>query len=354
MLLCLDWSKKLVLGSCTCTFRTFSSKNISMKYFSPSTSILLVLCKKYFILLLLLLLEKARKVQVQILSSDLWSPWIHPNRTTFQKMLPLRIMLFFYFSYLKYTWCFIINIRFCLQVYLFICLHPLFSHVTISIIYCINNSRYTFLKNVTTQMENNNNIKLYKQPFSISELITSLLFSTYFLTVQTIELSLSIYVLRENKIDIYSEYLLFKSHASICPGWTIRSVYGPYYRRNIGRRNTHRKVIVYGRYCLGIRHRIHIVLLCPRLRGYTDRIVSVYGIVYVPYYCAPDYVVIRFIYGRKLAIFSSCNVRKRPVKMPFWSTWVDMVAIIFNNYCTSIYYSYSSWFITNFYKTSYI
>jgi hypothetical protein len=48
---------------------------------------------------------------------------------------------------------------------------------------------------------------------------------------------------------------------------------------------------------------------------------SVYGTVLsrctapytVPYYCAQDYGVIQPIYGRKLAIFSSFTVRKRPV-----------------------------------------
>ncbi len=39
------------------------------EYFSPSTSILLVLCKKYFILLFLV--DKIQKVQVQILPSEL-------------------------------------------------------------------------------------------------------------------------------------------------------------------------------------------------------------------------------------------------------------------------------------------
>ncbi len=43
------------------------------------------------------------------------------------------------------------------------------------------------------------------------------------------------------------------------PGGMIRSVY----RRNIGRRNTDRKVIVYGPYCLGIRHRITV----PKITG---------------------------------------------------------------------------------------
>jgi hypothetical protein len=67
----------------------------------------------------------------------------------------------------------------------------------------------------TTKFENVDYIKLSKQPFSIPQLIITLLFSTYFLTIQTIELSLSIYVLQENKIEIYREYLLFKRQAPI-------------------------------------------------------------------------------------------------------------------------------------------
>jgi hypothetical protein len=47
----------------------------------------------------------------------------------------------------------------------------------------------------------------------------------------------------------------------------LRLLYGPYYRRNIGRRNTGRKVTVYG-----------------------------------PYYCARDYGAIRPIYDRKLSV----------------------------------------------------
>ncbi len=35
----------------------------------------------------------------------------------------------------------------------------------------------------------------------------------------------------------------------------LRLLYGPYYRRNIGRRNTDRKVTVYESYCLGILRR---------------------------------------------------------------------------------------------------
>jgi hypothetical protein len=98
------------------------------------------------------------------------------------------------------------------------------------------------------------------------------------------------------------------------PGWMIRSVYGPYYRRNIGRRNTDRIVSVYGT--------VTVPYYCAQdYGGNTDRIVSVYRTVLsqctapytVPYYCAQDYGVIQPIYGRKLAVFSSFSVRKRPV-----------------------------------------
>lgn len=76
----------------------------------------------------------------------------------------------------------------------------------------------------TTKSENNDdNIKLYKKQFSTSQLILGLLFGTYFLTVQTIELSLSIYVLRENKFKVYGDYLLFKSQAPIWKWWQIFS-----------------------------------------------------------------------------------------------------------------------------------
>jgi hypothetical protein len=51
---------------------------------------------------------------------------------------------------------------------------------------------------------------------------------------------------------------------------------------------------------------------------FTDRITAVISgaeirTVKLPYYCAQDYGVIRSIYGRKLAVFSSFTVRKRPV-----------------------------------------
>ncbi len=43
----------------------------------------------------------------------------------------------------------------------------------------------------------------------------------------------------------------------------IRLLYGPYDCRNIGRRNTDRKVTVYGPYCLGIPKQYGTVLLRP-------------------------------------------------------------------------------------------
>ncbi len=68
---------------------------------------------------------------------------------------------------------------------------------------------------------------------------------------------------------------------------------------------TNRIVSVYGTvtvpYCLGIRHRYGTVL---------SRYTAPYT---VPYYCAQDYGVIQPIYGRKLAVFSSFTVRKRSV-----------------------------------------
>jgi hypothetical protein len=73
----------------------------------------------------------------------------------------------------------------------------------------------------TIKSSNDDNIKLSKEPFSIPLLIMGLLFSTYFLTIQTIELSLSIYVLQENKFEIYREYLLFKRQAPIWKWWQL-------------------------------------------------------------------------------------------------------------------------------------
>jgi hypothetical protein len=76
----------------------------------------------------------------------------------------------------------------------------------------------------STKKENDDDIKLLKSPFSISQLMIGLLFSTYFLTIQTIELSLSIYVLQENKFEIYREYLIFKNAAPIWKWWHLFSL----------------------------------------------------------------------------------------------------------------------------------
>jgi cytochrome bd-type quinol oxidase subunit 2 len=76
----------------------------------------------------------------------------------------------------------------------------------------------------TTKSDNDvDSVKLYKQPFSISQLIMTVLFRTYFLTVLTIELSLSIYVIQENKPEIYHEYLVFKRQAPIWKWWQVFS-----------------------------------------------------------------------------------------------------------------------------------
>jgi uncharacterized membrane protein len=71
--------------------------------------------------------------------------------------------------------------------------------------------------------ENDDDIEARKSPFSASQLVISLLFGTYFLTVQTIELSLSIYVLQQNKLELYKEYLIFKNGASIWKWWHLFS-----------------------------------------------------------------------------------------------------------------------------------
>ena len=62
---------------------------------------------------------------------------------------------------------------------------------------------------------------LYKKPFSISQLTIALVLSTYFLTVEMIELSLSIYAVQENKPEFYSEYLAFKKAAPIWKSWQL-------------------------------------------------------------------------------------------------------------------------------------
>ncbi|CAF1557093.1 unnamed protein product [Rotaria sp. Silwood1] len=61
----------------------------------------------------------------------------------------------------------------------------------------------------------------YKKPFAVSQLTIAMLFTTYFLTVEIIELSLSTYVLQQNKLEVYQQYLLFKSQAPIWKYWRI-------------------------------------------------------------------------------------------------------------------------------------
>lgn len=58
---------------------------------------------------------------------------------------------------------------------------------------------------------------------SVTPLIIGVLFSTYFLTVQTIELSLSTYVLKENQWEFYRSYLRFKSDGHIWNWWHLFS-----------------------------------------------------------------------------------------------------------------------------------
>ena len=71
--------------------------------------------------------------------------------------------------------------------------------------------------------ENPNNVNrgLYRNPFSISQLAIGLVLSTYFLTVEVIELSLSIYAVQENKPETYREYLIFKPDAPIWKQWQL-------------------------------------------------------------------------------------------------------------------------------------
>ncbi|UJR24687.1 hypothetical protein I4U23_006060 [Adineta vaga] len=58
----------------------------------------------------------------------------------------------------------------------------------------------------------------------ISPIVIGVLFSTYFLTVQTIEYSLSNYVLNENQVELYRKYLLFKGNSSIWHWWHLLSL----------------------------------------------------------------------------------------------------------------------------------
>ena len=76
----------------------------------------------------------------------------------------------------------------------------------------------------SSQHDNHVDIASCKQPFSVSQLIPGLLLGTYFLTVETIELSLSIYTLQQNNLDIYRQYLIFKSQAPIWKHWQLFTV----------------------------------------------------------------------------------------------------------------------------------
>jgi hypothetical protein len=76
----------------------------------------------------------------------------------------------------------------------------------------------------------------------------------------------------------------------VYPGWMIRSVLS--------------------RYTAPLRYRITVPKITGVIRTVLSRCTAPYT---VPYYCAQDYGVIQPIYGRKLAVFSSFTVRKRPV-----------------------------------------
>ncbi|CAF1190557.1 unnamed protein product [Adineta steineri] len=56
---------------------------------------------------------------------------------------------------------------------------------------------------------------------SISPIVIGVLLSTYFLTIQTIEYSLSTYVLNEKQHELYQNYLLFKVNAPIWKWWNL-------------------------------------------------------------------------------------------------------------------------------------
>lgn len=62
---------------------------------------------------------------------------------------------------------------------------------------------------------------LSKKPFSGSQLIIGLFLGTYFLSVELIEFSLSIYVLQENKPELYRDYLVFKRQAAVWKWWQM-------------------------------------------------------------------------------------------------------------------------------------
>ncbi len=64
------------------------------------------------------------------------------------------------------------------------------------------------------------------------------------------------------------------------------------------------------RYTAPLRYRITVPKITGVIRTVLSRCTAPYT---VPYYYAQDYGVIQPIYGRKLAVFSSFTVRKRPV-----------------------------------------
>ncbi|CAF3838785.1 unnamed protein product, partial [Adineta steineri] len=62
---------------------------------------------------------------------------------------------------------------------------------------------------------------LFNMSQSISPIVMGVLFSTYFLTIQTIEYSLSTYVLNEKQHELYQDYVLFKGNAPIWKWWNL-------------------------------------------------------------------------------------------------------------------------------------
>ena len=60
-----------------------------------------------------------------------------------------------------------------------------------------------------------------KRPFLVSQLIIGLFLSTYVLSVALIEFSLSLYAVRENKINLIPSYLMFKKAAPLWKWWQI-------------------------------------------------------------------------------------------------------------------------------------
>lgn len=73
----------------------------------------------------------------------------------------------------------------------------------------------------STVRDNPTDAGSYKKPLAIPELIIGLLLSTYFLTVETIELSLSIYAVQQNNFEVYQQYLIFKNQAPIWKYWQL-------------------------------------------------------------------------------------------------------------------------------------